>query len=251
MTSAPLSLCFVHGLACGPEDWDGLRAELGDVWSIQAIDLGFFDPDQTAPLPTMDSMIAQVELAVARRSVIIGHSLGCRIAMGVAAHKPDSVAGIVLLDGGRLSDLDPDSFLAPLDHDPEGFIDLFFGQMMGPKMPPATGDVLLKRAKAMPPKRVASAFGSMIRWDRDRSSAALVTCTAMPTLVLQTTTRNPEGRRVVLEAEESSMYADFIAAGIPEAEIAVPGGLGHFPMYEDLAATAAPIRAFLDRLQAS
>jgi pimeloyl-ACP methyl ester carboxylesterase len=101
-------LVFVHGFGCSHEDWEAQRESLDDRHEVIACDL---PGHGRTPGAVNDAGIAnfgrQVARLLERASVIIGHSMGCRVALQAATLKPDKVAGIVLLDGSRVGQGDP------------------------------------------------------------------------------------------------------------------------------------------------
>jgi pimeloyl-ACP methyl ester carboxylesterase len=71
----------------------------------------------------------------------------------------------------------------------------------------------------------------MARWDAAQMDAAFATVRA-PLMVIQTTTRNAELKRMPLKAGETSPWLDYVRAKIPAARIEVLPGLGHFAQLE-------------------
>jgi pimeloyl-ACP methyl ester carboxylesterase len=120
-------LVFVHGFGCSHEDWEAQRKALEGRHEVIACDL---PGHGRTPGEVKDAGIAnfsrQVEEVLERPSVVIGHSMGCRVVLQAAALQPDKVAGIVLVDGSRVLHMRkpiqraPQSFLVDSSSMPQG-----------------------------------------------------------------------------------------------------------------------------------
>ncbi len=251
--SAP-PLCFVHGLACGPEDWDGIVATLNPLQARSVANLGYFDPVAVeARAPTIASLARRVvvELQLMKApAVLVGHSLGCRVIIEAAKQKPNAVAGLVFVDGSRLLFASPAALRATVEENPVAFVEDFFGQMMGPKMPAEMADHLVKRAKTMPADKLARLLEDGARWDNEDCEGALATLHDRPTMVLQSTVIDDDGRRRILQEGETMPWIGFISAQIPKARIEILAGLGHFSMIEDPEAVSRLLADFVAGLPA-
>ncbi len=244
--SAAASLCFVHGLACAPEDWDQVRAALGPQYPSQAVDLGFFEPDAGTGRPlTIPDLAARVTAEMGERTILVGHSLGCRVVLQAALERPERTLGVVLVDGSRLALLEPASFLEPIARDHLAFLAWFFGEMIGPRMAAATAERLVARARRMSQPALAAAVGGLLRWDREESGRVLQALAETPILALQTTTLGKDGKRRALCEGEGSAWGDFVEQEARSARAVTLAGFGHFPMLEDPEAVAAALRAFV------
>ncbi len=156
------------------DDWSPLRRELGEAYRTSAPDLGFFEPQvEREPIWHPDALAARVTAEMSSVTVLIGHSLGCRVVLQVACDRPVETRAIVLIEGSSLAEMDPEVLLRPIAHDASAFMEVFFGQMIGPKMPDLQGRALIERAKAMPAARLADVMKVMLRWDRKQGPAAL------------------------------------------------------------------------------
>lgn len=250
MSVAPRrALCLIHGLACAPADWDPLIAFLGRSHRCLAPDLGFFASDAAdRPAPSVASLARRVtvELQVLRTpSVLVGHSLGCRVALELCRQRPDKVLGLVLIDSSYFHGIDPAALKARILADPSGFVQDTFGQMMGPRMPEEIAERLVARAKCMPASAMAGLFADLVRWDQQESRAALEACRELPLLAIQSTTVGADGRRRLLAAAEATPWTELVASLVPAAQVAVLPEIGHFPMIEVPEAVAGLIEPFL------
>ncbi len=247
--SAKPQLCFVHGFGCGPNDWDLLRRELGGEWDSQAVDLGLFGSDagEERSLAIVE-LAKRVTAAMAPGTVLVGHSMGCRVVLQAACDRPEDTAGVILVDGSRLVEADIDAFDARIARDPKAFASDLFSEMGGPGMTQETLDALVERAQGMSGAAMRSAFGGMLRWDRTRGSEALASLKDTPLLTVVSTTLGDDGRRRPLQEGESNPFLDCVAVEAKHAMVARILGVGHFPMLEKPADLAAAMRGFLHGL---
>ena len=112
MSNAPPTLAFVHGGFCDASDWDGVIAALNGAYAVIVEDL---PGHGAAPLPpgtssnwTIEMLASAVRRSIgnAERVVLVGHSLGCTVALE-AARSADNIAGLVLIEGGMGAHHDP------------------------------------------------------------------------------------------------------------------------------------------------
>lgn len=95
---------IVHGLSFFSYDWIGPAAQLASDREVIAMDLRGFGESQWSPtrdyrLETFAADIVHLLGAVQwRRAVLMGHSMGGRIALATAAWHAERVAGLVCVD---------------------------------------------------------------------------------------------------------------------------------------------------------
>ena len=182
------------------------------------------------------------------RCVLIGHSMGCRVVLEANRLVADKVAGLVLVDGSRLAERDPDAAhaaarasIAKVGY--PAFAENLFRQMFFAAS--ATADAIVRRAVT-----TSAAFGpelwpSMARWDAASMDAAFDAVRA-PLLVIQTTTRDANLRRAPLKAGETSAWLDYAKSKGARVEI-IPD-TGHFPQIEKPEAVNRLIAGFVQNL---
>ncbi|MGH7277148.1 MAG: alpha/beta fold hydrolase, partial [Candidatus Rokuibacteriota bacterium] len=95
----------VHGLTANHTCWYPIAAGLAPAVRFVAYDLrGRGDSEKPATGYSLEhhtrDLLGLLDHFAVERGVIIGHSLGAHIALRVAAHHPDRVARLVLVDGG-------------------------------------------------------------------------------------------------------------------------------------------------------
>ncbi len=194
---------------------------------------------------TVEALAHRVTADISVETVLIGHSLGCRVVLQAALERPEQTRAVVLLEGSRLSEIDPAVMLRPIADDPGAFLEDFFGQMMGDRMPTAQGRALIDRAKRIDQGVLADAMAAIMQWDRQRSRTSLAALQTTPILVLQSTTLGQDGKRRPLRPNETNAWMDAVGEECPGARLVTLAGYGHFPMIEEPAAVATPLRAFL------
>jgi len=84
---------LLPGLICDARIWAPQVEGLSARWSVQAID-GYGDAD------SLGAMAEQVLADAPARFVVVGHSMGGRVALEVFRRAPDRVAGIGLISTG-------------------------------------------------------------------------------------------------------------------------------------------------------
>jgi pimeloyl-ACP methyl ester carboxylesterase len=100
---------LLHGLSSTSHVWDLTAPLLVDEARVIALDLrGHGQSDKPDGDYGYETIVADVRAVLAalhyERPVIAGHSWGAGVGLWLAAHYPDEVAGLVLVDGG-LGDL--------------------------------------------------------------------------------------------------------------------------------------------------
>src|ERR1051325_3533508 len=100
------TVLFVHGFACALDDWDAQVKALSPRFRCVALDLpghGASAKPATVAIAAMGSAVAQVKEHIgARATVLVGHSMGCRVIVEALLQSPTGVAGLVFVDGSIL-----------------------------------------------------------------------------------------------------------------------------------------------------
>jgi lipase len=95
----------IHGITSTSRAWLAVARALGDRAALIALDLRGRGASSPVGPPFgigthADDVLALLDHLGLRRPVVAGHSLGAYIACRLAARHPDSVASLVLVDGG-------------------------------------------------------------------------------------------------------------------------------------------------------
>jgi pimeloyl-ACP methyl ester carboxylesterase len=232
-------LLFVHGFGCDHSDWQFQLEELKASHEVVACDLrGHGATPGRAHECSIEhyggdvaALLNNLELS---NSILVGHSMGCRVVLEAARLAPERGCGIVLIDGSRLASGDADAAergaQAAIDKNGyPAFAGNLFRQMFfehGPRC-----EAVVARGLRQTEAIGAVLWTRMARWDAAEMDRAFAAVRA-PLMVIQTTTRNAELKRTPLKAGDSSPWLDYLRSKIPGARIEILPGLGHFPQLE-------------------
>ena len=244
-------LVFVHGFCCSHEDWFLQIQELKGRFEVVACDLRGHGQTPGRPQDVsiehfggdVAALLANLELP---KAILVGHSMGCRVVLEAARVAPDSVAGLVLIDGSQQGSGDP----AAAEKNARDFIeakgfaafaDGLFRQMFLQESD--LSRAIVARARRVPAENGMALWPRMARWDATYVEKVL-SGLRVPLLAIQTTYLNPERKRLSLKAGESSPWLDTVRRHVQNAKIEVLPGLGHFPQIEAAQAVNRLISGF-------
>lgn len=250
-------IVFVHGALCGHEDWNSQFAHFGARQRVVAVDLRGHGKSTTEPDSCSIEAFAADVVALLRTldlppAVLVGHSMGCRVVLEANLQAPERVAGLVLNDGGRLGQGDPETAECKMRAEMAAAYDkvvgnLFMGMFMA-NSDPKVRDRLVGRALAIPQAVGLAFFPRMLRWDASRSEEALAHV-RVPMLVLQSTFTNTQRVRVSLEPGADNYWFQVVREHAPTARIQIVPGVGHFTMLEAPDEVTRAIASLLDSVQ--
>ncbi len=231
------SVVLIHGLGCSREDWSAQVGHLSEIADVTAPDLpghGRAFVDGQHSIDAMAMFVNRGRAGPSRaRTVLVGHSMGCRIALEAARREPDGLVGLVLIEGsqravGSAKDAgrDGQAMIGGRAALLQGFLDMF-----SDATPEAFRELALRRMEAMDPGVIARSVVEMTRWDAEDAVDALRRV-RVPVLVIQSTFKSPSERRRPIEPNEMSPWLDLVSEHVSSAEIVWLKGLGHFPQVE-------------------
>jgi pimeloyl-ACP methyl ester carboxylesterase len=248
------TLLFVHGFACALDDWDAQVAALSPRFRCVALDLpghGASAKPATVSIAALGSAVAQVKEQVgARSTVLVGHSMGCRVIVEALLQSPSGVAGLVFVDGSILGGDPATGVQRAKDAVSKGIDPLtqkLFNDMFVESSDPKLRERLVARAQAVDPSFREELFVDLVRWDLTKAKDALKQI-KVPALVLQSTFINPELKRVPMQPGMTTPFMDAVAAAVPNSEAQIVTGSGHFAMIEAAPAVNDAIGKFATRL---
>jgi len=247
-------IVFVHGFACAHSDWAAQIAHLSPRHRIIAVDLrghgeSAGSPDECS-IERYGADVAEVMRALdLRPTVIVGHSLGCRVVTEAALQAPDRVAGVVFVDGSQFAP----GMAGPLREAfavPDGFVTLtgkWFNEMFTAKSDPAVVTAVVQRAQRLPRAIGEKMMLDLLRYDITRFSTSL-TDLRVPLLAIQATYSNERRERRPLSKGQNTPFLDMLRARVPAVRIEIIADTGHFPQLDEPAQLNALLESFLATL---
>lgn len=246
-------LVFIHGFGCARSDWDAQVAHLSGRHETVTVDLGGHGTTPGTPDhrrierhgQDVADLITALDLAPA---VLVGHSMGCRIAMEAALRAPARTRAVILVDGSRMGHPGSASHLARGKAMDElgyaAFVGGAFAQMFQPSFDKEAAARIIQRALDRDPDLAGPLFVDIGRYDAEQMDRVLESL-AVPLLAIQTTFTNEEGKRVSMTTGQTTHYLDMLRRLKPNALIEVVAQTGHFPQLERPDETNAIIDTFL------
>src|SRR5262245_52738585 len=96
------AIVLVHGSAAHTGWWDRIAEDLADAFHVVALDLsGHGDSgwrESYTGAGWADEVLAVIDECDVAPAVLVGHSLGARVALVAAGQRPEAVSGLMLLD---------------------------------------------------------------------------------------------------------------------------------------------------------
>lgn len=249
-------IVFVHGFGCARSDWDPQVAHLSPRHETVAVDLGGHGTSPGGPeharIETHGADVAALmEALQLAPSVLVGHSMGCRVVMDAAARVPGRTKALILVDGSRLGQAGSRSYegrakaLAEMGY--AASAKAAFGQMFGPDFDKDRAQAIIDRALARDPNIAGPLFADIGRYDSHEYDRILASV-RVPMLAIQSTMTHADGRRTPLAMGQSTPYLDMLRTHVKGVAIEIVPGIGHFPQLERAAETNAMIDGFLQRI---
>jgi pimeloyl-ACP methyl ester carboxylesterase len=229
-------LVFVHGFACSLEDWRHQVAHFSKSNEVVACDLRGHGQTPGRPQECsiehyggdVAALINNLELS---KTVLVGHSMGCRVVLEANRLVPKRVGALVLIDGSRLASGDPEAAekiaRAAIGGDYAAFAERLFRQMFF--KPTAEADAIVARAVRSSREFGPDLWARMNRWDAQRMDEALAAIRC-PLMAIQSTRRNAAMQRAPLKPGDTNAYLDLLKSKGGRVEI-VPD-TGHFTQIE-------------------
>lgn len=246
-------LFFVHGLACDGTDWRAQVDSLSPMTSVVTCDLpGHGSSPGTPAECTIEAYGAAVGRALAELelppAILVGHSMGCRVALAANRARPEAVSGLVLVDGSRIGEGDPVAAEQAMAEELVGdgylrFMRQFFESMFFASSDPVVAQAIIERALRLPAAVGRPLLADMAGWDAAEAEGAL-DAVGVPLLAIQSTTMDTARERVSLIPGLSSPWLDLVRAHVPQAFIELLPGTSHFPQIELADEVTALITAF-------
>lgn len=247
-------IVFVHGFACGHTDWNAQVAHLSPRHRTIAVDLrGHGASPGTAGECSVERYgadVADVMNALALPpAVIVGHSMGCRVAVEAASQAPARTAGVILVDGSQFT-LAAAAAMTSRFVSPDAYAAVtaaLFKDMFTAKSDPAVAAAVVARAGRLPRPIGERMLTDMPRYDAFRLEASLAAL-RVPVMAIQTTSRDEQGNRMSLRQGGTTSYLDMLRARVPGVTVRIVEDTGHFPQLDEAEQTNALFDEFLAML---
>ena len=246
------SIVLVHGGMCDHRDWDRLVPLLTGQHTVVRLDLrghGRSFGDRTDY--TIEGWAADL-LALTRhlgleRPVLVGHSMASRVVAEAASSAPKAVGSVVLLDGSRSHG--GHAAPPPAVPGPPASLDAIIAATIGPYADGEARSGVHARMASATPEIMVACVSAMREWDLGRADRAFAALAGtMPVLAVQSTYHDATTpRRAFENPGTSSPYLDFLREAVPQLEVAILPGTGHFAMLERPETVAKLIHAFVGR----
>ena len=250
------ALVFVHGFACARSDWDLQVTHFSPRHACVAVDLGGHGttPGTEAHrrIETHGADVAELVKALQLTdAVLIGHSMGCRVAMEASARIGERARALVLVDGSRLGEAGSRSYEGRAKALAEsGYATAAraaFGQMFSPDFDPSKRQAIIDRALSRPAEIAGPLFADIGRYDSQDYDRILASI-RVPVLAIQSTETRPTGQRLPMRLGQTTPYLEMLRSRIGNLTVEIVPGIGHFPQLERPAETNAMIDRFVARL---
>lgn len=235
------AVLFIHGYSCTAHDWRLQTGALSADLTCIALDLrGHGRSSPVTGAITMGTFasdaLALMDALEIEAAVLVGHSMGTRIALEAALQAPERVAGLVLVDGSKV-EASPEAVRGSIseaiaERGFAGWSEQNMGAMFLDKLESEDRDLILQRAIGLGADLGLKLYVSMTTWDQERLAAAAENV-ALPISVIQSTSILPGEARTrcyVDEAPNSPWLDIWRAQG--RAQIVMLPQTGHFAMLE-------------------
>jgi len=245
------TLIFVHGFGCSLHDWEEQFRDLSPSFRCVALDLpghGHSAKPETISIETMGTAVNRVKDRIAARStILVGHSMGCRVITDAFKQSGATVSGLVFVDGSILgSDLESTMKSTKTAIDRAGmdaFTHQFFSDMFLESGDPELRERLITRAQGLDARFREELFLDVVRWDATKLRESLRRI-SVPTLVLQSTSMDSDLKRVSLGAGVTNPWMNAVASLVQNSQARVIANAGHMTMIEAAKAVNDSIQEF-------
>lgn len=249
-------LVFVHGFGCAHSDWGAQVAHFSPRHQTIAVDLRGHGKSlgsaTDCSIERYGADVAEVMRALALPpSILVGHSMGCRVVVEAALQAPAQTLAVILVDGSQFSAA-MEAVLQQRFAAPNGYATLvehLFEEMFTGRSDKSVAASIIERAGRLPRTIGEKMLADMQRYDVGRLASSVASL-RVPVMVLQTTYSNEKRERRTMQQGQTTPYLEMIRASVPSAHVEIVADTGHFPQLDASAQTNTLIERFLAGLAA-
>lgn len=250
------AIIFIHGFTCNLSHWKEQIPVFSKRHRCIAFDLPGHGESPDSPEASVEALARAVneeldELGL-NDVVLIGHSMGCRIASATFSQSPGRVRGIVYVDGSILASGDAEAAAKQATGNIEragmqGFVKQLYDGFFVDASPAAAREFIDSGLSSVRLEFAKKLWPNLVRWDAARSRAVLATID-VPVLVIQSTSMDAALQRVSLRTGQTTPWTEAVSNVASDTTVTIVQDVGHFPMIEAPQQTNDAIAAFLQRL---
>jgi|TARA_B100000768_G_C11261345_1_gene368913 pimeloyl-ACP methyl ester carboxylesterase len=235
-----MNVIFVHGWACGWQDWCYISSILPDNIKVGIVKLRG-SPDAVPLMGNISitecasDVITHADDLGFDNFILVGHSMGARIAIELAANYENRVTNLFLLDGSNLPE-NPKKAVSNLAKKIEqlgkiGWAKKTVKSMMVANLGENQKYNIEQRAAQYPTNVLKAYYYAMSEWDCNKflMSADRLSC---PVSILQSTTLDEHEVRQSVTTQSSSIWLNELRSRVPQSIITLVPNTGHFIMLE-------------------
>lgn len=235
-----LNVIFVHGWACGWQDWSNVTSLLPD-----SIQIGIVKLPGSPEAISLEGAISLNECAAHiieyaneldfDRFALIGHSMGARIAIELASNWQERVSHLLLLDGSNVPE-NPDDAVVRMSNQlsqlgQQEWSKTLVESMMVNNLDQSQKKNIINRASQYSIDVLKSYYYAMAEWDSDNFVSAVdqLNC---PVTIFQSTSLDKNEVRQSVTNNPKSLWIDILSTRVPLTMIKLVPNTGHFIMFE-------------------
>ena len=212
---------FVHGFGCAHSDWDAQVAHLSPRHLTVAVDLRGHGaspgtPDECAVEQHGADVAEVMRMVGLPPSILVGHSMGCRVTLEAVLQAPERTAGVVLVDGSQFAP-SMEAALTAAFAMPDGMASLarrWFQEMFTPKSNPAVVAAIQARVGHLPRQISEKMLTDLVRYDVARLTTSL-TNLRVPVMAIQTTYSDEKRERRSMTKGQTTPYLEMLRRCVP------------------------------------
>ena len=240
-----LNICmiFIHGCCSGPEDWRAQILFFQRMFRVFSPTLRGHDGNNDKELPmSVEQLTIDCENLIKKQKdkkfIIIGHSMGTRIAINLAYKFKKSTLGLVLVDGSKFADIENFGKVISqfensiVEKDYMFLIKKMFSSMFFNEKFKNERDRIIKRALNIP-KKYSLPLRRNVIWFDAHYLKELLTKINLPILVLHSTKLDDKRNRSPIKKIEKIDYIEFIKSTTNKIKIKIFKNTGHYISLED------------------